>query len=350
MRIMQKNYCTFLSDAKKSVKKVSFAFTLRFVLGIASAIADPEPAPTAPKPTPDLSQVAVAELQVLQKSSNNAYQIGDRINFSAEIKARGLENGEHLSLKVPEGSSKLEDQGWYVDPSSQFMGGAFRFIASPIQTGTLTLPTLLIVKDDQTVLARTSPFTAKVTGPGQNKENKAPELIEITPSSLPMKYWILFSLLGLILFLTLGYFIYRFIQNKKKIPPGMPTVKIDPDHIIALRKIDLIYQKYPFELVNLKPLAFGVSDTLKEFFSHRFKIDATEATTDEMLALLKKEALSEESLKEIRTLFQSLDLIKFTTSDHYRHLDEQNYLDYKTRANFIIQKWALAPQSPEVRP
>jgi hypothetical protein len=312
-----------------------------------SVVADPSVTPT---PIPqDLTNVPVTQLQEAHKNPNTTYQIGDRINFITVVKIPNVENGEHLSLKVPEGSSKLEDQGWYVDPSSEFMGGNLSFIASPIQTGNLTLPTLLIVKDDQTILMRTLPFSAKVTGPDQEKIKPA-EYIDVSTSSLAAKYWIIFSLLLLAVISGISYFIYRYLKKRKKAPPARPKGSDETDHAIALRKIDALYRKYPYELDNMKVVAFGISEALKEFFSHRFKIDATEATTDEMLLLLKKQSLSDDSLREIKALYQNLDLIKFTTADHYRHFDEEQYLDFKVKAQFIVQKWALKPIAEETKP
>lgn len=346
---MLKNCCTFLKDANKSVsEKLKIAFVLGILLaGNLAWAEDPSPSPTSgltAGPTPDLTQIPVTQLQEVQKNSTGSNQIGDRINLLAEIKTPGLENGEHLALKLPEGSSKLEDQGWYIDPSNQFLTGTFRFIVSPIQTGTLILPTLLIVKDDQTVVGRTSPFTVKVAELDK-KEQAKPELLDIATSSLPAKYWVLIALVSIALMVLISYWIYRYQKFKRKKPPLLPKVRNDADHVLALRKIEALYQKYPYEVENLKPVAFGVSETLKEFFSKRFKIDASEATTDEMLALLRKESVSNDNLREIQNLFLDLDLVKFTKSEHYRNFDEGKYSDFKLKAQLIVQKWAVHPHS-----
>jgi hypothetical protein len=329
---MPNNCCTFSNAASKSVKRSLSALGLALFFFTQSVMAE------------DLTQITVVPLQEVQKNQNTAYQIGDRITLLAQIKSAGLENGDHLNLKLPEGSSKIEDQGWYLDPSTQFMSGSFRFVASPIQVGTLTLPTLLIVKDDQTIIARTLPFGIKVTGP--QKTGKS-ELLEITPSTLATKYWVMFSIITLVVMLCVSYFVYRYLKNRRKKPKNKPKARIEADHVIALRKIDSLYQLYPYSVDHLKPLAFGVSETLKEFFSHRFKVDATESTTDEMLALLKKEAVSSDSLRDIKILFQDLDLIKFTSTENYRNFDEGKYLDFKVKAQLIIQKWILHTQAGE---
>jgi hypothetical protein len=297
-------------------------------------------------PTPDLTTVPQMTLQEATKNAAKTYQIGDRINLLTEINSPTLENGDHLALKLPEGASKLEDQGWYIDPSSQFLGGVFRFIVSPIQTGALTLPTLLIQKEDGITIGRTAPYQIQVTGP-EKKDQKEAELLEITSRSLPIKYWILFSLLALFVMCGVSYLVYRTLKNRRKKPTFIPKTQADPEHVVALRKINELYQTYPYEIVNLKPIAFGVSETLKEFFSKRFKIDAIESTSDEMIELLRKEAINGENLREIQTLFQDLDLVKFTKSENYSHFDQFKYQDLKVKSQLIIQKWTLKPVEPK---
>ena len=343
---MQNAYYIFLNVVKRSAKFIPshlagiffllFSFSVCLANSGSAAVESPAPLPSA---SPDVSVLAPLPLQEAQKNSSKSYQIGDRINLLVDLRLPGLESGEHLSLNLPEGSSKLEDQGWYIDPSSQYLGGVFHFIVSPIQTGNLTLPTLIISKNDQSILGRTAPYTIQVSELAKKEGNQAAELLDISTAQLPLKYWVF--LLALILFIMIGiYFIYRNYKRTKKKPLAIPEKKLEPDHEIALKKINALYQNYPFQLENLKPISFGISETLKEFFSKRFKIDAIEATTDEMIELLRSVTLSGENLKEIQILFQSLDLIKFTKIENYSHYDNGKYLDLKIQSQFIIQKWA----------
>ena len=122
---------------------------------------------------------------------------------------------------------------------------------------------------------------------------------------------------------------------------AVPVMKKESDHALALRSLELLFKKYPFSYENLKPVSFGISEILKNFFSSRFTIDAREATPDEMIALLRKEAIPREGLQEILNLFNDLDLIKFTKESDSGHFKEHHYQDFKIKAQSIIQKWAL---------
>ena len=189
----------------------------------------------------------------------------------------------------------------------------------------------------------------QVSGPEGDKTKPA-ELIDPSVIGLPTKYWILFSVLGLGVILGLGYFIRKALKGRKKPNAPLPKIQLDPPHVMAMKKIDALYRKYTYDRENLKPVSFGVSEILKEFFSERFKVDAREATSDEMIELLRREAIQGENLREIQLLFSDLDLVKFTKNESYSHFDEDKYNEFKVKANLIIQKWALRVHSSEVKP
>jgi hypothetical protein len=69
-----------------------------------------------------------------------------------------------------------------------------------------------------------------------------------------------------------------------------------------------------------------------------------------MIELLRREAISGESLREIQVLFQDLDLVKFTKVENYSHFDSAKYQDFKVKSQLIIQKWTLhsLPRGPVV--
>lgn len=303
-----------------------------------------------PSPTyaQDLSKVPELTVQEVQKSaSNGQYQIGDRIPLSIEIKSIQAEPGETISLKPVDETTKLEDLGWYIDPSTQFLGGNFRFLVSPIQTGRMSLPPLFVLKSDQTIIGKTSPYVIQVTGPSES-ESKTAELIDPSKISLATRYWILFGLMTVMLVGGVFYGIRKYRSlRKKELPPALPTVPVDPEHVVALKKIEALYGQYPYSIENLKPLSFGISEILKEFFARRFKVGSLESTSDEMIELLRREAISGENLREIQVLFQDLDLVKFTKRENYSHFDEDKYLNFKIKSNLIIQKWALRRHSSE---
>jgi len=287
-----------------------------------------------------LSALPELPLNTVHKHADGSrYQIGDRIPLYVDLDDKLLQGQAHFAVQVPDGSSKIEDQGWYIDPQTLLFSHHLQFVVSPIQTGKLTLPTLLIVKEDKTPIARTAPMTIEVQGPTDEKKSKSePELIDPVDISLATKYWVLSGGISVILIVAAIFLIRRLLRDRKRRRPILPpTTPSEPDHVLALRALEALYRKYDDSPPNLKPIAFGVSEILKHFFSNRFRIDASEATTDEMIALLKEEALPGDQLKEVLALFQDLDWVKFTKQTDF---GERHYLEFKNRAQKLIQGWA----------
>lgn len=280
-------------------------------------------------------------VEFIQKNqSGPQYQVGDRIQLSVRITPELSQDIASIKLLNPDEKNPLDKQGWFLDPSPQIINGNLRFIASPIKTGKLTLPELHIVKNEGQTIAKTVSLNIEVAEL-KAEPNSTPDYLDTVSISLPFRF-IVFGLLVILAIALLGFYLYKkFFANKK---PAKPVEEIKlpptPDHVIALRDLNQLYEQYSYSKETMKPVAFGVSQILKNFFSARFKVDARESTTDEMLALLKQESLPESDLKKIRALFQNLDLIKFTDYEHHQHFQKGDYFEFKEHARALIESWA----------
>lgn len=335
---MPKVWCDFLNAVNKNVKQATIVCSIAFLAMTSVAFADGVEAVL-----PSLPEL---ELKVVQKNENgNQYQLGDRIRLYVELTPEQLLNQNSFAISPPPGGSKLEDQGWYLDPQPLLISNNLQFVVSPIRAGKITLPTLVISKEDKSGLARTSPFTVEVVAlQGKQAPN---ELLDPLDIGLAAKYWALFVSISLLVLALSVFFIRRYLKNRRQVKPiSIPVVKKDPDHVIALNALDQLYKKYPFSNDNLKPVSFGISEILKHFFSDRFHTDAKESTTDEMIVLLRKESIPSDGLREIQSLFNDLDLIKFTKNRDYAHFSEQHYIEFKVKAQSLIQKWAQRSEGP----
>ncbi len=305
-----------------------------------------------PPPAPDAALLAAASappltVHFLQKNQNGeTYQLGDRITLYVEVSPELSQSRANLEIKIPEGGSDLADQGWYLDPTPQLISGNLRFIVSPLQPGKLTLPMLLILKEDQSVVGRTTPISIQVAE--IKKTQETPPLLTVTPMALPTRYLILFIALGLLLIVLIVYLIRRWQAAKRArlLAVPAPVIKKESDHVLAIRNLDKLYLQYPFRNDNMKPIAFGVSEVLKSYFSSRFQIDANEATTDEMIALLQRESVPRDGLKEIQALFNDLDFIKFTKNTTTDSANEAAYYAFKVKALAIIHRWTGPGEAP----
>lgn len=339
--------CSFLKNARAGAR----VFLAALLIATGTASAEEPAAASSPAPGGTPAALSSSGLPVLTiheaaaPSPDHQIRIGDRVTLQLELGT--LDPGQAKTvLKAEDASKKPEDSGWFIDPSTLNQGGVLRFVASPLKGGELPLPSLVLYAPEDRAIARTAPLTLKVAAPAQSDSGK-PDLLDVLPVDLPLRYRILlvFLLAGLA---VAGYFGYRAWKRRQRAekPAKLPLVQKEPDHLAALRKLDILFDAHPFTPANLKIVSFGVSEILKEFFSRRFRIDALESTTDEMMALLKRESLSHEHLREIRNLFDELDLYKFTDIGSYPRVYPEIHEGLKLKAQIIIQKWTLVIAQP----
>ncbi len=85
----------------------------------------------------------------------------------------------------------------------------------------------------------------------------------------------------------------------------------DPPHIVALRRLDTLRGDKLWALEKQKVFYSGVTDALREYISSRYGFGAKEMTTAEIFNELKKTELPGDLYDEMKTLFESSDLVKF---------------------------------------
>ncbi len=299
----------------------------------------------------DLVTIPEAETRMVSsKQSAIRYQVGDRISFSADLKPewiQGANEGSNpdVELMVPEGSSPLRDLGWYLDPQNLWVAGGLRFVVSPLKSGKLTLPTLLIrakSKDNHHIIARTHPLQMEV------EELQAPEIqpewVGPLSISLPTRY-VVYGILIFLLLVGILVYLRRKFKRPKPVISSPPQKKTVAEHIVAIQKIEVLYQKNSYSPEAAKPIAFGITDSLKEFFSKRFEIDASESTTHELIQKLKAAGMAPHDYKEIQLYFEELDLIKFAAKEHQPHYSLEMHQNFKLKALALIQRWARAVEA-----
>lgn len=270
-----------------------------------------------------------------RNANGNRYQVGDRITLTAQLPPGSVGPGDSLvfSEDNPDAAS------WYRDPRAVLINGGFRFIVSPLKPGELELPRYRISKEGSPPFAHTGPYRVTVTGPTPDP-GQQPGYIPVLEIKLGWAAILGCVVLALALLSGIGYGIStrRKRASASSLPPAHSPPP-EPADRVATRKIEALFQKHPFASGEWKPLCFGCSETLKNFFSERFQVDASESTTAEMLQLLQRSGLDRAAITEIETLFETLDLVKFTREEHYRHLNEVDHGTLRSSALLIIARW-----------
>ncbi len=116
-------------------------------------------------------------------------------------------------------------------------------------------------------------------------------------------------LLGILIFCLLIYFILK--SRKKPVPVVIEKVIQIPPHILALEKLEKLKNEKLWQEGKLKQYHIVLTDIVREYIEARFRIQALEQTTEEILYGFRNVAIDAESKERLRRLLLLGDLVKF---------------------------------------
>lgn len=122
-------------------------------------------------------------------------------------------------------------------------------------------------------------------------------------------------ILGAILILAIVFFLFYYLQRRKKNKPLFgPAKPKEAPHVVALRQLERIREEKHWQDPGLvKAFYSEVSDTLREYIDERFGIKAMEYTTDETVQAFNRQKglLNEKSFGQLKEILSLSDLVKF---------------------------------------
>lgn len=162
---------------------------------------------------------------------------------------------------------------------------------------------------------QTAPLGLSVTTVAVNPETD--DVKAIKPIMDAPFYWSeLFTWVGyfLLAFLVVSLIIFVLLKYvlKKKVPFIDQTPQpVIPPHIVALEKLEEIKVQKIWQCGDIKVFYTQVTDVLRVYLEGRFGINAMELTSDEIMALVKKEPGLNEVRAALKDLLTLADLVKF---------------------------------------
>lgn len=138
----------------------------------------------------------------------------------------------------------------------------------------------------------------------------------------PVGYSILFILQAVVL----AWVTIRFINNK----PIIRIVKLKPKlpaHVVALNEMERIKSDTGWRTAgSSKEYYTAITDALREYMNERFAFNATEMTTAEIIDELLK-IKDKESLRDLRDILETADLVKFAKFNPPMNENDRNLLN-----------------------
>lgn len=129
------------------------------------------------------------------------------------------------------------------------------------------------------------------------------------------KELLLYILIVLVLVL-IGWFIYKYLRNKKIEQGIIEPVKVtEPAYITALRELDKIKAQKLWQQKHVKAYYVGITHTIRWYISKRFNFPALEETSDQILDQLGFLNLDRENYDKLTNLLNLADLVKFAKGE-----------------------------------
>jgi disulfide bond formation protein DsbB len=133
---------------------------------------------------------------------------------------------------------------------------------------------------------------------------------------------------GLAALLLIGlavYLVIRYRDNK----PILRIIKVEPKlppHQLAMQEIERIKAEHSAQKEDAKQYYTELTDALRTYIQDRFHFNAMEMTSTEIMERLLQEP-DQSSLNELKSLFQTADLVKFAKHNPLINEKDRNLLN-----------------------
>lgn len=144
-------------------------------------------------------------------------------------------------------------------------------------------------------------------------------------------FWYAKLVAGTALFLSMLYFLYRFIRKRMRKPTKEEIILAIPPKEYALTQLNDLKALNLIEKGQIKDYYDKLSDILRYYLSRIYNIDGLGKTTNELFVLLKNKAPSDYN-RELKNYLLNCDFVKFAKVIPVKEDIEQ---DFNKAKNFV---------------
>ena len=140
-----------------------------------------------------------------------------------------------------------------------------------------------------------------------------------------------YGLLALAVLIIAGYYVVRNLFKKKEMVVEPPKPKVPP-HETAMVALEKLRQEKTWQEGKFKFYYSQLSDIVRIYIEGRFKVQALEQTTDELMSNFKYIVIDEQSKLILKELLMISDLVKFAKEEP---LPAENELSIEKAIQFV---------------
>lgn len=194
------------------------------------------------------------------------------------------------------------EPGTHAVPAFTFQEGQTRFTTEilPLQVGTVKVDTTKAIYDIK------QPLAVSYTWLDWLRDNWVTVLLVLVAIAVLAGIW---------------YYLKKRPKATVAVQPAQPK---DPAHTIALGKLTLLKDKKLWQQGDVKQYHIELSDIVRDYLQERYRINALEQTSDEILSGLKPMDIPTQSMTMLRQLLKLSDLVKFAKEQPLHTENEQS--------------------------
>lgn len=253
---------------------------------------------------PQFSDTLATNVQILEKLKTDTAKISDgRISITTEYLVSSY------------------DSGFYYVPEFLFETSTEKVTSNPVG---LTVNTVQVNEQTDDINAEKNIMSAPF-------------------SWIELARWSGIGLAAVLIIAIIVLLLMRFVFNKKvTILPETPEVVL-PAHVVALQKLEQIKTEKIWQQGQIKQFYTDITDVIREYLSGAYCINAMEMTTDEIVALVKKNKDLDEIRLVLKDMLELSDLVKFAKFVPLENENEKAVLD----AFMIVEKTTKEEETEE---
>ena len=287
------------------------------------------------------------QIKATAKLDSNSIRIGQQVKLQLSIQYR-VDNGKQIKIRWPEINDTIRKEVEVVSQSKtdtlipdknnpfQFVQSKTLYITS-FDSGYWAIPPFkFFVNDDtngfftESLLLAVSTIAIDTTI--AIKDIKAPYSENYTWLDwIKDNMYVVYGTLVAILVVLLIIYLIRHFKKTKPPVVIVETPKL-PAHIIAFEKLDKLKNEKLWQEGKLKLYHIMLTEILREYIENRFRIQALEQTTDEILYGFRNVSIDEESKRKLKQILILADLVKFAKE---QPLPNENEMSLSNAYDFV---------------
>lgn len=264
---------------------------------------------------------------VLSKVDKSSLTVGDRVTFQVTAIVPKGAKVTPPSIDKEIGNIVIKEWNSHKSEQEKVDSVTFSYLLTTFVPERCTIPSLpFLVETDKkvdTLYSQVIPLEVQSVLTSDTVDLKDLKSQQI--SGNPPLWWVWLLLSAIILIIGI-IIIKRLITKKPQVSQEIPKLPPYEEAIAALKELE---RKKYLERGLIREYVFEISEILKRYIERRFNVNASEFTTEEMVAWLGISDLEKPTRDSVEWFFRTSDPIKFA-----RYIPEEPTLDRFTKTTY----------------